>query len=143
MDKEDGKTQKKHKSVDQFKLDLHCCQTSSQSYTIIWHLLFVICYFCLFFSYPYIYEPCLHHVEGTSRPICSGLSLGGLSFTPSCAATCTATSGLSFDSDRNFGDAVYRVPKNAEQIKAEIYRHGPVEAAFAVYADFPSYKVKK
>ena len=27
-----------------------------------------------------------------------------------------------------------------DQIMAEIYKNGPVEAAFTVYADFPSYR---
>lgn len=34
----------------------------------------------------------------------------------------------------------YSVPNDESQIRAEIYKNGPVEAAFTVYSDFPTYK---
>lgn len=38
------------------------------------------------------------------------------------------------------GCSSYSVSSNEEEIKAEIYKNGPVEAAFSVYADFLMYK---
>ena len=38
------------------------------------------------------------------------------------------------------GLSAYRVSEHEEQIRAEIYKNGPVEAAYTVYADFLSYK---
>ncbi len=35
---------------------------------------------------------------------------------------------------------MYSIGADQEQIKADIMTNGPVEAAFTVYADFPSYK---
>ena len=36
--------------------------------------------------------------------------------------------------------SVYNVESDPDQIRQEIYKNGPVEAAFTVYSDFPSYK---
>ena len=36
--------------------------------------------------------------------------------------------------------SAYSIRNDEEQIKAEIMKNGPVEGAFTVYADFPSYK---
>jgi len=33
-----------------------------------------------------------------------------------------------------------KIPNNADQIRTEIFKNGPVSAAFTVYADFPTYK---
>lgn len=38
------------------------------------------------------------------------------------------------------GKQTYSVPAKQEQIMAELYKNGPVEAAFSVYADFLTYK---
>lgn len=38
------------------------------------------------------------------------------------------------------GRQTYSVPSKQEQIMAELYKNGPVEAAFSVYADFLTYK---
>ena len=38
------------------------------------------------------------------------------------------------------GSTAYNVDQDQNQIMTEIYKNGPVEAAFTVYADFPSYK---
>lgn len=34
----------------------------------------------------------------------------------------------------------YSVPNSEKEIMAEIYKNGPVEAAFSVYSDFLMYK---
>ena len=38
------------------------------------------------------------------------------------------------------GHKAYSVPNDVEKIQQEIMHYGPVEAAFTVYSDFPSYK---
>lgn len=38
------------------------------------------------------------------------------------------------------GKRSYSVPSQQEQIMAELYKNGPVEAAFTVYSDFLQYK---
>jgi cathepsin B len=42
--------------------------------------------------------------------------------------------------DKHFGDSVYAVRPEQTQIETEIFKNGPVEAAFTVYADFLAYK---
>ena len=41
------------------------------------------------------------------------------------------------------GKTAYSIANDAEQIAIEIMKHGPIEAAFTVYSDFPSYKSGK
>lgn len=38
------------------------------------------------------------------------------------------------------GCSSYSVPSSEKEIMAEIYKNGPVEAAFSVYSDFLLYK---
>ena len=38
------------------------------------------------------------------------------------------------------GVSAYSVSSDQDQIKAELFKHGPIEAAFTVYADFLQYK---
>lgn len=38
------------------------------------------------------------------------------------------------------GSDSYGVPSSQKEIMAEIYKNGPVEGAFLVYEDFPTYK---
>lgn len=82
---------------------------------------------------PYEIKPCEHHVPGL-RPKCSEQS------TPKCLHTCETGYGVDYQKDKHFGLSSYSVPNDVAQIQAEIMQHGPVEAAFTVYADFPSYK---
>lgn len=80
----------------------------------------------------YAFPPCDHHTTGKYEPC------GASKPTPSCKKTCG--NGASYDSDKWHADSVYSVPSNVEKIATEIMTHGPVEAAFTVYADFPTYK---
>ena len=41
------------------------------------------------------------------------------------------------------GKSAYSVRARVEQIQTEIMTNGPVEGAFTVYADFPTYKSGK
>lgn len=85
---------------------------------------------------PYSIEDCDHHVNGTRKP-CGGPE----SKTPKCHKTCTNEDYKTpFKSDLHFGVSAYSIHSNEEQIQMEISKNGPVEAAFTVYSDFPSYK---
>ncbi|KAM9408956.1 cathepsin B [Pholidichthys leucotaenia] len=84
---------------------------------------------------PYTIPPCEHHVNG-SRPSCTGE--GG--DTPECTMTCESGYTPSYSVDKHYGKTSYSVKSNPEEIMAEIYKNGPVEGAFTVYEDFPSYK---
>eukprot|EP00743_Colponemidia_sp_Colp-15_P000245 GILK01000286.1.p1 GENE.GILK01000286.1~~GILK01000286.1.p1 ORF type:complete len:383 (+),score=40.87 GILK01000286.1:55-1149(+) len=81
--------------------------------------------------YPYQIENCNHHVDGKYGPCAEGK-------TPKCTKSCQ--NGASWDSDKHYGDKSYSISSNQEKIKTEIFTNGPVEAAFSVYEDFPTYK---
>uniref|UniRef100_A0A3B5PSC1 Cathepsin B n=1 Tax=Xiphophorus maculatus TaxID=8083 RepID=A0A3B5PSC1_XIPMA len=87
---------------------------------------------------PYTIEPCEHHTNG-SRPPCTGE--GGN--TPDCVKQCETGYTPSYEKDKYYGKTAYNVPPEEDQIKSEIYKNGPVEGAFKVYSDFPSYKSGK
>ncbi|XP_015685953.1 cathepsin B-like, partial [Protobothrops mucrosquamatus] len=84
---------------------------------------------------PYSIPPCEHHVNGT-RPPCTGE--GG--DTPECIKKCEAGYFPSYQNDKHYGMTSYSVPGSEKEIMAEIYKNGPVEAAFTVYSDFLMYK---
>ncbi|XP_029903112.1 cathepsin Bb [Myripristis murdjan] len=83
---------------------------------------------------PYSIPPCEHHVNG-SRPPCQGEQE-----TPKCEQQCLDGYPLSYQKDKHFGKQAYNLPAKQEQIMTELYKNGPVEAAFSVYADFLLYK---
>lgn len=109
---------------------------------------------------PYSIAPCEHHVNGT-RPPCQGEQE-----TPKCEERCADGYLPSYQKDKHYGtdlwnyfsvksysvstfdlllsvssgDHTYSVPSQQEQIMTELYKNGPVEAAFSVYADFLLYK---
>lgn len=83
---------------------------------------------------PYSIAACSHHVNGTLPP-CSGDSP-----TPKCVNQCEAGYKVSYDKDKHYGVSTYSVNSNEDQIKAELMNNGPIEAAFTVYSDFPTYK---
>ena len=47
---------------------------------------------------------------------------------------------MSYSDDKKYGKSGYSVGSSVEAIATEIMTNGPVEAAFTVYSDFPSYK---
>jgi cathepsin B len=83
---------------------------------------------------PYEIKPCEHHVNGTRQP-CSGEQN-----TPRCEKKCEAGYDKSYSDDKWYGQSSYSVSSDVSQIQKEIMTNGPVEGAFTVYADFPSYK---
>lgn len=84
---------------------------------------------------PYLIPKCEHHTTGPF-PSC-----GDIEPTPKCVHKCEANyTAYSFDQDKHRGQSAYSVPEGVEKIQTEIMTHGPVEAAFDVYADFVHYK---
>merc|ERR1711970_453241 len=84
---------------------------------------------------PYPFLSCMHHVTGP-LPDCSKYEF----HTPACKRSCVAGYDKSYQADRHFASKAYTVGRNEEAIKQEITQHGPVQAAFQVYSDFPNYK---
>lgn len=122
---------------------------------------------CLLGCRPYSIAPCEHHVNGT-RPPCQGMQ-----DTPKCEEKCIDGYSPSYPKDKHFGTDLwndlplchhsslfpqvmslfcaspsagrrsYSLPSQQDQIMTELYKNGPVEAAFSVYADFLQYKTGK
>ncbi|GIZ02210.1 cathepsin B [Caerostris extrusa] len=63
-----------------------------------------------------------------------------LSTLPQCVHMCEKGYNKSYSDDKFFGKKSYSIDEQEDQIKTEIYKNGPVEAAFTVYADFVTYK---
>jgi len=84
---------------------------------------------------PYPFAPCSHHEAGP-YPACPGQ----LYPTPQCTKQCQSGYPVAYKSDKTFGRNSYSVSSNVAKIQTEIMTNGPVEGAFTVYADFPTYK---
>lgn len=84
---------------------------------------------------PYTIEACEHHVNGSLPPCGSSIEP-----TPKCAHTCEAGYTKKYADDKQYASTAYNVASEMAQIQAEIFKNGPVEGAFTVYADFPNYK---
>jgi len=84
---------------------------------------------------PYSLPSCSHHVNGTLPPCPSSISP-----TPECTSTCESSYSTPYKKDKHFGKSAYTISNDVSQIQTEIYKNGPVEADFTVYADFPTYK---
>ena len=61
----------------------------------------------------------------------------GSGYAPACASKCV--DGSAFTKYKCKPNSI-RQSKGVDQIKSEIYNHGPVEGAFTVYTDFFNYK---
>jgi len=84
---------------------------------------------------PYTLKPCEHHVPG-DRPPCTGDGP-----TPKCEKKCIPEyTTKTYIADKAFGQRGYAVHSKPSAIQTEIMTYGPVEAAFQVYSDFPTYK---
>jgi len=83
---------------------------------------------------PYSLAPCDHHTTGKYKPCGSSVA------TPKCKTTCSNGYPGTYASDRWTASSVYSVPSQVAKIQTEIMTNGPVEAAFTVYDDFPTYK---
>jgi len=83
---------------------------------------------------PYSIASCEHHVNGTLPP-CQGEQS-----TPKCEKKCEDGYANTYPKDKVFGKSAYSLKTDVKQIQTEIMTNGPIEGAFTVYADFPSYK---
>ncbi|XP_021377462.1 cathepsin B-like [Mizuhopecten yessoensis] len=84
---------------------------------------------------PYSIKPCEHHTTGTRLPCAKSIEP-----TPKCEMSCQSSYSVSYTKDKHFGSSSYSVSSDVTDIQTEIMSHGPVEGAFTVYADFPTYK---
>jgi len=82
---------------------------------------------------PYTIVSCDHHVNGTRQP-CQAEEP-----TPHCRHSCESGYPTPYEQDKHHGASTYSV-RTVEQIQAEIQKNGPVEGAFSVFADFPTYR---
>ena len=46
---------------------------------------------------------------------------------------------MAYADDKHYGDSVYSIHSDEKQIQTELFKNGPVEGAFTVYADFLLY----
>ncbi|GFX22537.1 cathepsin B [Trichonephila clavipes] len=79
---------------------------------------------------PYSVAACEHLSKG-KRPPC-----GDIIDTPQCVHMCEKGYNASYTQDKHFGKKSYSIDNDEQQIKTEIFKNGPVEVAFTVYADF-------
>jgi len=84
--------------------------------------------------FPYEVAACDHHVQGHLPPC------GNEGPTPACTSQCISGYPISWSQDKHYGTSSYSVQSDQGSIQTEIMANGPVEAAFQVYSDFPSYK---
>ena len=81
---------------------------------------------------PYEIPKCNHHEPGPYKNCSEGGS------TPKCQDSCISGYPKTYKEDKHFGASAYSVSSN--KIQTEIMTNGPVEGAFSVYADFPTYR---
>jgi len=84
---------------------------------------------------PYTMKKCEHHVSGP-LPDCNQFHYT----TPACKQQCESSYSITYAEDKHYASEAFSVDSNEEAIMKEIMTNGPVEAAFNVYSDFPSYK---
>ena len=78
---------------------------------------------------------CAHHVTVEGLISCDDVPTNQ----PQCLDSCPSNTAIDYASDKNFGVSSYGI-SGVDNIKAEIYQHGTVTAAFTVYEDFLTYK---
>lgn len=83
---------------------------------------------------PYVIPPCEHNITGEYPPC------GQIAHTPRCDKTCELNYKVDYDSDKRYAKNVYSVDFNEDQIKAELFKNGPIESALTIYVDFLHYK---
>jgi cathepsin B len=81
---------------------------------------------------PYSLPSCDHHMPNSTNPCPSNEYP-----TPPCVKKCQ--DGETWSNARHFGSDINSASGEAD-IQAEIFKNGPVETAFTVYADFLTYK---
>ncbi|KAJ8709054.1 hypothetical protein PYW07_008880 [Mythimna separata] len=56
-----------------------------------------------------------------------------------CETKCVNTD-VEYNEDKHYAEKVYRISNNSDEIKAELVKNGPIQAAFTVFGDFTEYK---
>ncbi|EYC41365.1 hypothetical protein Y032_0571g111 [Ancylostoma ceylanicum] len=84
---------------------------------------------------PYAFYPCGNHKDDPYYGPCPGYYWP----TPKCRKTCQRKYKKSYQEDKHFATRSYFLLNNERSIRQEIYKNGPVVAAFKVYEDFSSY----
>ena len=86
---------------------------------------------------PYQFAACSHHL---SDPANNCSEPAGQAVAAACPNACSSASyPTSFSADKHFGSVAYHLP-TARDMQLDLLRHGPIEVAFSVYSDFPSYR---
>ncbi|CAJ0596282.1 unnamed protein product [Cylicocyclus nassatus] len=86
---------------------------------------------------PYAFHPCGKPVEGE---IYYGECPTSTWPTPRCEKFCQRGYPILWKQDKHYGISAYKVAFDETEIMKEIYKNGPVQASFEVYADFREYK---
>jgi len=85
--------------------------------------------------YPYPFPSCDHHMPGSKNP-CPPDEYPSAN----CPSACNSSwNGPAWSQDLHYGGSAYSL-SGEDDIKAEIFKNGPVETAFTVYEDFLTYK---
>ncbi|KAI6654792.1 Cathepsin B [Oopsacas minuta] len=87
---------------------------------------------------PYPLPSCEHHIVGKEPPCSKKIAK-----TPECTQTCHKGYTTPYKQDLHYGSVSYSLDvsvNGVQSIQTEIMTNGPVEAAFTVYSDFPTYK---
>jgi len=85
--------------------------------------------------WPYPFPSCDHHIPNSKHP-CPSKEYPS----PPCPSQCNAGwDGPAWNNDLHMASSSYTI-QGEDQIMAELFKNGPVEAAFSVYEDFLSYK---
>ncbi|EYB96052.1 hypothetical protein Y032_0154g3014 [Ancylostoma ceylanicum] len=85
---------------------------------------------------PYSFYPCGQHKDDPYYGPCPQ----DLWPTPKCRKSCQRKYKKSYQEDKYFATRSYFLPNNERSIRQEIYKNGPVVAAFKVYQDFSFYR---
>ena len=85
--------------------------------------------------FPYQFPSCSHHTDDPSHSCSAAQTVA-----ESCPASCPNQlyTALTFSQDKHYGQSAYQL-SSVRDIQLDILQHGPVEAAFVVYSDFPAY----
>ena len=89
--------------------------------------------------FPYQFPDCSHHTPDPAHS-CSDTSTTTTPTAQACPSSAcpSLTYPTAFLSDKHFGSSAYHLP-TPRDMQLDILRHGPIEAAFLVYSDFPAY----
>ena len=56
------------------------------------------------------------------------------------AVACILGYDSTYEKDKHYGEKSYSISSKVSEIQTEIMTNGPVESAFRVYGDFPTYR---